>query len=266
MVALYCTVAAHLARMLAALPVHEHAVVAGDWRHLQRLAADAAAAIVVLPTLGEEGLLELSALTASSLVHWALPVVLVTSLEAENARHLKEDTVAEVVWLSALEQELGPALQRASHRKLSPRMHLADEIRKAENIPSNLRDAIEHACRSERLVASIAKLTKVAHCGRSTLGGQWRRTVGTGRGKRLEDFLDWVLLLRAIEKRNSARSWEQVADELGLYGSALARLARRTCDCTLRELTDGGEALALQRVHRSLSVMLSLGIASDGCF
>ena len=265
MVVLYCTVAAHLARVLAAIPAHQHAVAASDWRQLHRLAADAAAAIVVLPTLGEDGLLELSTLTASSLAHWVLPVVLVTSLEAENARRLKEVTVDEVVWLSALQRELGPALQRASHRSLSPRMHLADEIRRAENIPSNLRDAIEHACRSERLVESIAELAKAAHCGRSTLGRQWRRTVGTGRGNRLEDFLDWVLLLRAVEKRKSERSWEHVADELGLYGSALSRLARRTCGCTLRELTAGGEALALKRIYGRLSVMLSLGTMSDDC-
>lgn len=240
MVALYCRAAAYLAQTLAAFPAGHHVLAAEAWPQFRRAMASASVAVVVLPRLVAQDLRALRALRAPRLARWLVPVVLVTSSEPDNARYLKDVTVAEVVWLDEADRELWPAVRRAANGHGSPRTRLADEIRMNERLPLQLRRALEYACRSERPITSIVALARAVGCGRSTLGRQWRRVVGTGRDRRLEDFLDWILLARAVERKAPDRSWEQVADNLRLYKSVLARVARRLTGHTLGDLNRDG--------------------------
>lgn len=114
MVVVYSSVAGHLSRVLAALPVHERVMVPGAWHLFQAAMRDAPAGVVVLPWLREEtgprgcALGDLPA---------GAPLVLVTLRNADNARCLDGVRVAEVVWLHEVERELWPAVQRVMNRR-----------------------------------------------------------------------------------------------------------------------------------------------------
>ncbi len=154
----------------------------------------------------------------------------------ENARCVKGLAVEEVIWLPEVERMLWSAAQRAGNLYRSLRQRLVHDIQGIGRIPSKLRDALEYACRSEQPVVSVAALARAVRCSRATLGRYWHRAMGAQHGWRLEDILDWLLLIHAFERKTPERSWENIADELGLYGSALSRLARRLTGRTLGHL------------------------------
>lgn len=114
---------------------------------------------------------------------------------------------------------------------------LAAEIRRSEHLPARLRQALALACDSERPICTVGKLATMAGCDRRTLWNQWRNTVGREAPVRLEDFLHWQLLLRAMTIKEPAMAWADVADRLGVHPHTVARLARQLAGRTLRELS-----------------------------
>jgi len=113
---------------------------------------------------------------------------------------------------------------------------LAAELRRSEHLPARLRQALALACDSERPICTVGKLATMAGCDRRTLWNQWRNTVGREAPVRLEDFLHWQLLLRAMTIKEPAMAWADVADRLGVHPHTVARLARQLAGRTLREL------------------------------
>ena len=73
-----------------------------DWAGFANGAPHAACAVAVLRRIEDE---ELSALEEFKRRSPDIPLVVVTSRDAENARHLMRSGIAEVVWLGALERE-----------------------------------------------------------------------------------------------------------------------------------------------------------------
>lgn len=118
---------------------------------------------------------------------------------------------------------------------------LSLRFREAEHLPAALREALSSACRSERPVRSVNQLAAAMASNRRTLWHQWRRAVGSSE-LRLQDFLHWILLLHALGRKSSERSWGDVAQQIGVHAHTLSRYARQLTGRTLSELDAGGEA------------------------
>lgn len=235
-------------RVLAALRgVARPASVCDSWDSLQHGMGRQTIVIVVAPKLSRERLARLRAIRVGR--HGtAGPVILVTDWERQNARHLKDVTVDDVIWLPDLERDLPTAICRFMHRHQAARLQLAQEIEAASWIPWPLSHALARACTRDQPVDSILTLARDVGHSRSTIGKQWRRLVGTERSERLKDFLDWLRLLDAAEARCAGRSWESIALEHRMYRSALSRVVRRLTGCSLREL-DAYPALVPKLFH-----------------
>ena len=52
--------------------------------------------------------------------------------------------------------------------------------------------------------------------------------------KKLEDFVDWLLLLHAVASKSSRNEWDDVASSLDVHPQTLPRIARRNAGFGLR--------------------------------
>ncbi len=238
MFALYCNATSYLARVLAAFPVHQHVLVTNVWRRFEQSMSTVTGGVVVLPWLSDETFSGLCALTAR---HGGWPLVLVTTREADNARHLKDVAVREVVWLHEVERELWRAVQRVVSRPTFDAV--ATLIEGLDGLPLILREALAHACRTRTPVRSVAELARATSCCRSTLWYHWNRVMHTDPPLRLEDFLDWLLVLHALGRKRPDCAWPRVAEELGVHERTLGRLARRLTGRPLGDLNRSGQAV-----------------------
>lgn len=168
-----------------------------------------------------------------------VPFVLVTRKEADNIRLVIRVRVDEVVWLHEVSHALNAAVARARTRGLFHNLHFT--ISDNRQLSPRLRDALVHALRTEHHAYSVATLARAVRCDRRTLWHAWRRAVADG--PRLEDFLHWLVLLRAAELKESARCWREVALTLGIDNRTLGRHAGRLLGMRLSDLAvlDRGE-------------------------
>jgi AraC-like DNA-binding protein len=138
----------------------------------------------------------------------------------------------------------------------------AAALRRAAHLPPRLREALALACDDGRAIRTVEKLAAAAGCDRRTLWTHWKNAVNdrAGAGLRLQDYLHWVLLLRAAHRKRPSLAWADVAEELGIHPHTLSRLARQLTGTPLRELASGG--------HQALSVRFEAEVAapllSDG--
>jgi len=219
-----------------------------DWRRFQRVTPSMDVAIVVLPSLAEEE--ERRNLTALKSRAPFLPVVLVTRLDVNAASRIAELQVDEVVGLGFVERDLRAAAVRASSRTVL--RWLAMTLSRAEGLPVKLREALVYACRTTLPVCSVAVLAKSVERHRTTLGRMWHDAVGDER-LRLEDFLAWVLLLRAVGRRPRGMSWAAVASEFNVHEQTLRGTARRLVGRPLDELADAtGQAWLIEQFARKM--------------
>ena len=77
---------------------------------------------------------------------------------------------------------------------------------------------------------------QLADVSRRALQSQWKSAVGGRAAWRLEDVLDWILLLEAVFRKENRRNWLEVAAELGVHERTLARYARRLVGVGLGEV------------------------------
>jgi hypothetical protein len=236
LISLFYSSVTHLSRVLATFP--ETALVQSTdvWSHFAHGLPRSSCAVVVLPWLEDE-LFPL--LCELKLGHPSRPLVLVTSKDADNARHLRALPAEEVVWIRDVERDLWAAVRRATTRHALS--DIALEVERMAHVPSTLRKALGIACRRDVPVRSVAELAAAVHCRRSTLWYHWRRAMGGAGAARLEDFLGWVLLVRAVGRKSPRQPWPTVATALGVHERTLARLARRLTGSTLEELSIRGE-------------------------
>jgi hypothetical protein len=219
-------------RIAATLTTREPAVWAGSWEELDRTYPGTTCAVVALgwlrDDLGERRLRSLKERYPTR------PIVLVTTKDADNARALRSAEVEEVVWLSEIESDLWPAVRRArASGFLQPILRILDQA--LLRYPP-LRRAIDYACRAEIPVRSIGQLAAAAGCNRRTLWRHWHDAVGPGCPLRLEDVLDWLLLLHAVGRKEPTRSWSSVASDLQIHPHTLGRIAARLATRPLRAL------------------------------
>ena len=94
---------------------------------------------------------------------------------------------------------------------------------------------------------------RVAGCHRRTLWYHWRRALADGSTTlRLEDFLDWLLVLRAAGRKTSNRGWHYVAESLGVHEHTIARLAKNLAGLSLSELGFVDRQSLLRRFDESV--------------
>jgi AraC-like DNA-binding protein len=152
---------------------------------------------------------------------------------------------------------------RTSRRPAGPAVPAAlpSALRRAQHLPARLREALALACDDGRNIRTVEKLAAAAGCDRRTLWTHWKNSVGNGL--RLQDFLHWLLLLRAAHRKSPARAWADVADEIGIHPHTLGRLARQLTGSSLRDLAARGHAPLQQRFHAEV-VPLVLANSPDG--
>ncbi|HEY0150574.1 MAG TPA: hypothetical protein VGB92_01175 [Longimicrobium sp.] len=238
MLALYSADPKQVPRLRSALPPQPRVVAVQDWEQLHDVIPQATCSVIHVDQLASSsGVPRLSALKSRHPRH---PVVLVTRWDLENARQLKDLTVEEVIWLQEVEQGLRTAVERACAQEPNYVYCLALPFERAEHLPPVLREALAHACRSERPVHSVNELAAAVDRNRRSLWHQWNRAVD-GAPLRLQDFLHWILLLRALGKKTPERSWAAVAEELRMSPQTLWRYARDLTGCTLPALAEAQE-------------------------
>jgi hypothetical protein len=247
-------------RVASALGAGEPVVWADSWAKLERSLADSTCAIVVLGWL-RGGDLDERRLGGLKERHPLHPIVLVTSKDADNARALRSAGVEEVVWLSEIETGLWPAVRRA--RGSGFLQHLIRVVDRALLLDPRLQRALRYACRAERPMRSIGHLAAASGCDRRTLWRHWHDAVAAHVGLRLEDVLDWLLLLHAVGRKTPARSWSSVAAELQIHPHTLGRIAARLAGRPLRSLAATDQlALTLQFDARLVEAFASEPVRS----
>ena len=152
-------------------------------------------------------------------------VVLVTSREADEGHALWGAPADQVVWLSEIEASLWPAIRLVTTAGSLQRV--ATRFESAFGADALLGAALQRAFAAPRPFRAMTDLAAACDCDRRTLWRHWHAAVGPGSRLRLEDVLDWVLLLHAVGRKVPGRSWAQVAAELGVSAHTLTRTAAR---------------------------------------
>jgi AraC-like DNA-binding protein len=129
---------------------------------------------------------------------------------------------------------------------------LATALRQAPHLPPRLREALALACDERRGIRTVERLASVAGCDRRTLWTHWKGAVGARAGLRLQDFVHWLLLLRATHRKTAELSWAEVADDVGIHPHTLSRLARQLTGCSLRDLAACGHATMARRFENEV--------------
>lgn len=201
-----------------------------NWRELSRRAPQSDCIVLALPRLNRNVTLRLRHLRRFN----ASPVVLITDGVLENARRLKDVTVEEVLWTDEVPTRIEYAVRCA--RAGSLLTVITEALRANLQISPLLRRALIEAVTRDRPYRTVKALAEETGRSRTTLWHHWNQFAPE---LQLQRLLDWILLLRAIQQRQS-RSWTVVAHDLGLSISSLNRIAKRTTGDTLAELGAAG--------------------------
>lgn len=258
MLALFSCDPEQIPRIRAALGWRRPVMITANWDRLISAVPHAECSILLVPQL-RPFLLRcgLSKLRRDSHPH--CPVVLVTIWDPNNARNLKDLHVEEVIWYREIEHSLRSAVERLCAANRSYITSLHQSLQKAQTLPESLRDALAHACLPERAIRSVNQLAIAVGFSRSTLWQQWKKVLGSSSPLRLEDFLHWILLLRAIERKTPDRSWGTISNDIGVHAHTLGRYAKQLTGRTLPELSAAGADLNDLFRERVLTVLFHDG-------
>jgi hypothetical protein len=223
-----------------------------SWKDFQSAAGSATCAVVVMPWLSEgDAMLRLVVLRESAP---STPIVLITTGEFANVRLTRGLPVNEVLSFEEARTRLGFVVDGI--RTVTLLAALATAAAGATHIPAVPRATIVSLCRTrgpmlrERTLATALGISR---------GRLWREWVGAFGGElRLKDFLDWVLLLRALSCKTLDRSWADVSEALQVHERTIDRTSMR---CTQKHVTrlNMRETETLFRVR----VLTRLGLGRD---
>jgi hypothetical protein len=239
MYALYSSEPLVLDRVRDALPPGEHGIATLSWQELSDVAPQADCLLIAVRWLAEDACARLR--LAASGDH-ELPVVLITTKDADNARTALQSGATRIIWLEDVRRELHAVVMSI---RTKPTLERAAELLdKSPRLSQSLRIALGAACRAERPLPSVGALAALLRRDRRTLWRHWHRALRGAATPRLEDFLDWIVLIHAAHRKAPARSWAHVAHALSTHEHTLARIAGRLTGNTLSQLAANG--------HRSL--------------
>jgi hypothetical protein len=115
------------------------------------------------------------------------------------------------------------------------------------------------------VIVTIAGLGAAVGCDRRTLWRLWANTVQGEKSLRLQDIIDWNLMLRAIFLRAQAASWVGIAEQLGVHEHTLSRMSKRLTGLDLRGLGTMAPEVVLEVFHqRVLEVLVQAEKVAGG--
>lgn len=163
---------------------------------------------------------------------------------------------AEWVRQRMLERDLVEALSRA--RATSALAAISRTIDTNSTIPAKLRRALVYATIPHASIqsfgtsrlGSVERLARYVECDRSTLTAQWRSAWSRAFAEsapesvdpdlRLEDFVHWPLLIRAVVRKTGRQSWARIATRFGMHEDTLRRASKRLTGRSLAQLAGDG--------------------------
>lgn len=234
MVTLYSAETHNVPKLRAALPDVHPKVIAEDWSVVEHAGPQSKCIVVSIEWLHTSQII--ARLSEFKRRNPRRPVVLVTRLDPENARCLKDVLVEEVVWYREIERRLATVVERVCRSQPNAVECIAVALEETGSLPAPLRRALAHACRSKPPVTSVGRLARDTGMDRRTLWRQWTQAESLSATMRLEDFIHWLPLIRAIGRKVTGTSWRSVADELGIHQQSLGRWSRALAGRQLREL------------------------------
>lgn len=188
-----------------------------------------------------------SASLARELPGGEVPVVVVTGRTSENMRALASLNTSAVVYYDEVKTSLVTTLERI--QSAAYLREVETRLRTAPGLVPQLRSALCHACQSADPIISVTSLARRVCCDRSTLYRGWGRLWNDGE-MTLDQFLDWVLLLRAVPRKRTGQTWGGVARGLSVSERTLSRTMQRILHLGLREVDVnhfGGMQLSFER-------------------
>jgi AraC-like DNA-binding protein len=241
MLAIYATEQTQADFLRDALPSDQPAIVFNDWEEFEQAAHAASCSVVYIPWLRSDP--AFARLSAFKIRHPNHPVALATRYDPDNARSLLNVFVDEVLWHNEIMQDLSSVVAQICSHDFNYVRCLAVPFAEADHIPSALRTALAHACKNEPPIPTVNALAQRTGCDRRTLWNQWKEAVGSSSALRLQDFLQWIVLMRAVGRKTRTRSWAQVAAEVNVHPQTLGRYAKHLAGHNLSELHRDGPAI-----------------------
>lgn len=234
MLTVYCENRSDLLNLSSTIAYRESVVIADGWSEFERHATGTDAAIIGVQGSAPDRIEQYRAFRASPF--GPPPVVCIVPQPGNGAISVEVIDAESVIWWEDVRVAFWPALRWA--RNALPRYRLADEIERLVHLPTLLRHALVHICRSPAPVRSLTMLTRETGFPKSTLEYQWRVACRkAGCDGRLEDFVDWLLLLRALRAKVPRATWSDVATSFEIHEHTLTRLAHRLMSHSLAEAT-----------------------------
>jgi AraC-like DNA-binding protein len=219
-----------------------------SWRRFTRPSLMVECAVVVLPVL--EGP------RFTDLCDWSRrtrpPAVLVTSFDMDNLVKLTAVLMDELVCVRSITRHLRIAVSAV--RNPSPLCAVERHLTEHPSLPYELRIALISGCRAAAPPRTVAEYAAPASCHKSTLYRQFRRCNPT-EDRSLGDFVDWVLLVRALQ-RLPGNKLSNVAGELGVDEKTLRRIAERLTGRRLSAIRSTGLGEAVRLFHVWLTACL----------
>jgi hypothetical protein len=160
-------------------------------------------------------------------------VVVVTGRTSVNWRALADLNTSAVVYYDEVKTSLVSTIERL--QSATYLREVEARIRAAADISPQLRAALCHACQSADPIISVTSLAGRVPCDRSTLYRGWGRLWSEGEVT-LDQFLDWVLLLRAIPRKRAGQTWGELARGLAVSERTLSRTTGRILQLGLRNV------------------------------
>jgi hypothetical protein len=150
----------------------------------------------------------------------------------------------------AAEASFSPRPNRAARNGAVP-TGLSGNLRRAAHMPARLREALALAA-DDAQIRTVERLATAVRCDRRTLWAHWRKTFGRSHELRLQDFLHWLLLLRALRHKRAGTAWTRIADDVGVHPHTLSRLARQLTGQPLRSLAEQGHPAVLRHFETNV--------------
>jgi hypothetical protein len=235
-VTMYCPDSSLAVDLRFSAPTGAAAMPTACWDTFQRSAACRDSLVAVLP--GDVTTDQVRRLAMLQREHPDHPLVLAVDPNAENLRRLSRLEVAEMIWLEELNRKLWPALRQA---RTDGALHrFARRFEEADWITARLRKALAAGCRSVPPPCNVAQLAALVRRDRRTLWRIWQDTFGPTPPLRLQNFVQWLLLIRAATLRSTGLRWTVVAHDMSIHEDTIARMAKKLAGMDLRQVAAGG--------------------------
>jgi hypothetical protein len=123
----------------------------------------------------------------------------------------------------------------------------ASQIVETDHLPPTLKTAMATASAAPRPFRSVQGLCASIGRNRTTLWHHWTKFLGAQQ-IRLQDYLDWILILRALELKSPDVSWNAVAAQLRISPFTLRRALLRLLSRRAGEVTANDHFRAIRLI------------------